>query len=492
MMNTYPGTLITISLDKIRAFDLNPRITRNPDYDEIKESIKNRGLDLPPPVTQRPGENHYIIANGGNTRLAILNELWLETHDKKYQNITCLFYPWPETQNKEQGDLHCLLGHLVENEKRGALTWIERALGVQKATEMCQHIYGSLSQTELLLKLQQDGYTISQSAYSRMIATINLLLPHIPELLYGGLPRLTAEKLLTLYSGALRVWENQYGKLSTEQQQHLPTFDDIFGMALMPFNGHLSGFVPEHIKDELAGLISQTLGIDYNIVALATDASATRRHALLGEPVPVLPEVSEQRRWQPENKPPSLTSPPASTGVTDSVEEKVPAPEEEEPETGTGNRPGDLTPCALTPVALSPPEEPASPAIEKAAPAGNYDTLWNIDPVYDNASSLAALAEQTARELAGLAGLEHLIHPSPEAGFHLAASEIPLTNEARVYWQLLSFIRGKESDAAIFWQRLILGTSTTIGLPDDCVIKVFQLIRALRRLYEKQREGVTS
>lgn len=98
-----------VALDQLRAFDLNPRITRNPNYDEIKESIRHRGLEHPPQITQRPGELFYIIANGGNTRLAILNDLWLETHDKKYWNITCYFRKWGSDQSidrrfKEKSD----------------------------------------------------------------------------------------------------------------------------------------------------------------------------------------------------------------------------------------------------------------------------------------------------------------------------------------------------------------------------------------------------
>lgn len=45
---TDKNTLISVSLDQLRTFDLNPRITRNPDYDEIKEPIRHRGLDNPP------------------------------------------------------------------------------------------------------------------------------------------------------------------------------------------------------------------------------------------------------------------------------------------------------------------------------------------------------------------------------------------------------------------------------------------------------------
>ncbi|EFC0135864.1 ParB family protein [Escherichia coli] len=137
------GILMPVALNQLRAFDLNPRLTKNTEYDEIKESIRNRGLDYPPQITQRPGESFYIIANGGNTRLAILNELWLETHDKKYWNIVCHFWKWHTDWSIEEGNLHCLLGHLVENDKRGSLTFIERALGVQSAINLYQSIRGS-------------------------------------------------------------------------------------------------------------------------------------------------------------------------------------------------------------------------------------------------------------------------------------------------------------------------------------------------------------
>ncbi|WP_414446374.1 ParB family protein [Citrobacter europaeus] len=122
-MNNDQGMLMPVALDQLRAFDLNPRITRNPNYDEIKESIRHRGLEHPPQITQRPGEPFYIIANGGNTRLAILNDLWLETHDKKYWNITCYFRKWGSDQSIEEGNLQCLMGHLIEDGMKGELIY---------------------------------------------------------------------------------------------------------------------------------------------------------------------------------------------------------------------------------------------------------------------------------------------------------------------------------------------------------------------------------
>ncbi len=74
-------TAMVVTLEQLRPYDLNPRLMRNPNYDDIKASIRQRGLDTPPPITRRPDQDYYIIANGGNTRLSILNELWRETHE---------------------------------------------------------------------------------------------------------------------------------------------------------------------------------------------------------------------------------------------------------------------------------------------------------------------------------------------------------------------------------------------------------------------------
>lgn len=108
-------TPMVVTLDQLRPYDHDPRKKRNPAYEEIKASIRERGLDAAPAITRRPGEDHYIIRNGGNTRLAILRELWSETKDERFFRISCLFRPWPS-----RGEVVMLTGHLAENELRGA------------------------------------------------------------------------------------------------------------------------------------------------------------------------------------------------------------------------------------------------------------------------------------------------------------------------------------------------------------------------------------
>src|SRR3546814_14359879 len=73
---------------------------------------------------------------------------------------------------------------------RGGLTFIERALGVEKAREFYEEESGTtLSQSELARRLAADGYPVQQSHISRMVDAVRYLLPAIPTVLYGGLGR---------------------------------------------------------------------------------------------------------------------------------------------------------------------------------------------------------------------------------------------------------------------------------------------------------------
>ena len=139
-------TPMLVTLEQLRPYEHNPRFIRNPVYDDIKASIRERGLDQPPPITRRPGEASFIIRNGGNTRLAILGELWQETRDERFFRIHCLFRPW-------SNEITALLGHLAESDLHGQLTFIERALAVAKLKTMLESDGADLSQRELARRL---------------------------------------------------------------------------------------------------------------------------------------------------------------------------------------------------------------------------------------------------------------------------------------------------------------------------------------------------
>jgi hypothetical protein len=60
-------TPMAAPIDRIPEYDRNPRRERNEAYDEIETSIRQRGFIGTLPITQRPGEPHYRVAEGGNT-----------------------------------------------------------------------------------------------------------------------------------------------------------------------------------------------------------------------------------------------------------------------------------------------------------------------------------------------------------------------------------------------------------------------------------------
>nr|WP_232735044.1 hypothetical protein [Salmonella enterica] len=64
----------------------------------------------------------------------------------------------------------------------GKLSFIERALGINKARELYQQVEKcQLSQRELAEHLKNDGYPINQSHISRMEQALEYLLPLHPR-----------------------------------------------------------------------------------------------------------------------------------------------------------------------------------------------------------------------------------------------------------------------------------------------------------------------
>lgn len=192
---------MSLTLEQLRPYDRNPRTQRNPKYDEIKASIRAVGLKQKLTVTQRPGDDRYMISDGGNTRLAILNELYKEIGDERFFHQDCHFIPW-------QGEINVLAGHLAENDNRGQLSWIERARGIYEAQRMIEEEAGEeVSQRKLTSTLQELGYTINQSHVSRMLYTIEHFLPTLPLSLDSGMGRPQIVKLIAYRQFCEECWE---------------------------------------------------------------------------------------------------------------------------------------------------------------------------------------------------------------------------------------------------------------------------------------------
>ncbi|MGL4724564.1 MAG: ParB family protein [Scandinavium sp.] len=494
------GVLMPVTLDQLRAFGLNPRLTQNRNYDAIKESVRQRGLEHLLQITKRPGDAFYVIASGGNTRLAVMNDLWLETHDKKYWDLVCIYRPWEESKSVEEGDLHCLLGHLVENEQRGSLTFIERALGVQSAADIYQGIQPACNQQTLLRMFEEEGYAISKNVLSSMLSAISYLLPHIPELLYGGLSRKTVEQILAVRSAANKFWEKHCRELPPEEEQRLPLFDDVFSLALLPFGGLDPAFSLRLLQDEVSHVVSQQLNVSFNLVTLETDLKSQKRIEMMGEAEMVIPPYSEQRHVEPKyQSKPANAEKAAPAGTTENHSSDGILPQEEPGSTDTflvdevtgassGGEPGQVVNDKLSFSAGSDTVSSRQPSTRPLL-AGAHGFYPDNDPQFDTPESLASIIDQTAWELAGHAGLEFLVTQTESGVFDIAGPEEELTNEGKLYWQMLAFLAGKLPGRAIVWRQMLLGSENApAGFSDTSLEQLFLLIRSIRRLYVKRNE----
>jgi len=510
-------TPMVVTLDELRPYDHDPRIKRNPAYEEIKASIRERGLDSALSITRRPGEKHFIIRNGGNTRLAILRELWSETKDERFFRLPCLFRPW-----SVRGEIVALTGHLAENELRGGLTFIERALGVEKAREFYEQESGAaLSQSELARRLAADGFPVQRSHITRMVDAVRYLLPAIPTVLYGGLGRHQVERLSVMRTACSRTWEHHAKGLS------LPLdFDDFFQEVLSGFDAQDDEFAPQRVQDELIGRMSELLGIGYDVLALDLTESESRHRALVSDPTP--PAL-----------PPALPQPTASTQPqpTSPSSNNTPAPPASPPPAGPAAEPGShrndrMTDDAATVRPVAAPGDLLRDHIVSPAPTterlqsiqrmvadqlgdalppdfasnvlqsipvqagGLYpiSDVWYIDAGLDTPDRLRIHIAQFAREIAGEAGLDACIEDCAGGIGFVCRAPVPAPSPSgRPALTLLASLAGQSAtDVGLDIAQLSSDLPALLHgqgdasrrLSDTALVKLFRLLRLARRLLD--------
>ncbi|MEW5713526.1 ParB family protein [Pseudomonas sp. SB113] len=476
-------TPMLVTLEQLRPYEHNPRFIRNPLYDDIKASIRERGLDQPPPITRRPGENYFIIRNGGNTRLAILGELWQETRDERFFRIHCLFRPW-------SNEITTLLGHLAESDLHGQLTFIERALAVAKLKIMLESDGETLSQRELARRLAAGGYPISQSHISRMLDTLEYLLPAIPQTLYAGLGKPKIERLISLRSQAEQTW-NRY-----------PTdaiaFPEFWLDTLGQFDADPESFDLERVQDELLERMSRLLGQSYRILSL--ELSDTQR-VIRTPGVVVTPSENSHPSSIDETAAGPLSPKTTVTRTqTDTAREELLTL----PETNVAsavNSPSRIQQIREQ-IDRDTAPEPA-PTVETCT----FDDIWFIAPTLDTPEPLRFAIAELAREMATYAGHpESIIDQKYGLGFALNMEQLDLAapRATGVHLMLLALMRAqdevnwddrKQLPSALFGQ-LLLGVyqlplpdrpALDVGLerlPDGLLIKLYRLIRLARRLID--------
>ena len=495
-------TPMLVTLEQLRPYEHNPRFIRNPLYEDIKASIRERGLDQPPPITRRPGEANFIIRNGGNTRLAILGELWQETRDERFFRIHCLFRPW-------SNEFSALLGHLAESDLHGQLTFIERALAIAKLKSMLEPDGVVLSQRDLARRLAAGGYPISQSHISRMLDTLEHLLPAIPQTLYAGLGKPQIERLIGLRSQAERTW-NRHPTATV-------AFTEFWLETLGYFDTEPELFDLEQIQDELLERMGRMLGQSYRMLAL--DLSDTQR--VISTPGDVVTTPPENNLLPCDEKVAAESGPSELRTIEQKLQPITPEPHPKLTDTRPQTEPtreGLLTPAETNVVsAVSPLSRvqqireqigrDTATEVTQTVETCTIDDVWTIAPALDSPKQLRLAIAGLAREMATYAGHpESIIDQKLGLGFALNIEHLDLAapRATGIHLLLLALLRAqddvnwedrKQLPSALFGQ-LLLGVyqlpltdrpAVDVGLerlPDSLLVKLYRLIRLARRLID--------
>ncbi|KGQ30051.1 hypothetical protein P375_11025 [Gallibacterium genomosp. 2] len=438
---------ITVTLSQLRPFDDNPRKHKNPKYNEIKESIRMRGLDFPPNITKRPNDNFYIISDGGNSRLQALYELYQETNDPQYYSITCLYKPY-------SGAIHCLIGHLAENDLRGDLTFIERALALQKIRQsFSQEKDSSLSLRKFSELLKDNGYIISHQHLSKMDRCIELLYPAIPNVLSNGLGKPQIEKLLQLFD------KTKETLIHIDKKEFLNVWIDT----LNEFDN--DAFNIDSIKKQLDKHVSKKFNINH-IDKQGTQAESKNN----GQ------EIHEEK----------IISVANGDINNESVEQNI------------------LTQFGVTSSQshnLSLSEQRKKRAQQNGIAFANtgcqpVDDIWQIFPAFDSPEKIKFEMFGLATDIANLTNLKPYLHT---LGRDFSFTLDPLSTDEHddlsiSIHGLLSIVASDAHKEILNWQideSLLLGLTHNPIITDELLVKIFRLIRITRQLRQHLRGALS-
>lgn len=402
-------TRIRINLDKVIAYRRNPRRTRNPRYDEIKESIRNAGLDHPPVVTRESPSDPYMIKKGGNTRLSILRELWEETGDRKYYEFDCDFEPWTS-------DFKNLISHMIENEMKGDTLFIERALAAYEIKIELEAEKGELSIRELARLITAEGWTMKDTNLGQMLYAHENLFPVIPEAFWSGIGMDRVKKIKKLLETCKTFWESV-------AQENEGTFDEIWKPVFAALDG--DGLDVDKAEYELCSAMSAKLNSP--VLQLRAEVQAIGEGLSKGgnRPKDIITEANAQAQLDKQS----------GTGATKPPAQPKRAPVESPPDAGN-NQETDTSPENEN--AQDGPE-----AANKSVPVVRhvYGDLSSLQYLLDyEVSSLKELAYQAAVDYADTVGLSEHVDYLEEDGWHTGYRMLPptqLDSDLILYWVTL-------------------------------------------------------
>lgn len=496
------NTAHEFTLDQLCANPDNPRKTRNPRYDEIKASIRARGLDSVPLVTRDPRlpEGIWTFSDGGNTRYEIMRELWDETGDARFYRMTCVVKPWA-------GRFQCLTGHLAENETHGQLTFIDKALSVQEARLLLEEDKGKkVSLRELATALTKNGLPVHYSSVCRMEDVVTHIYPWMPELLRSGFGGQELRHLLKLRKSAESVWEKHQAEKFIETDT---AFTQVFGMCCSKFDDPELWSL-EMFRDELIGDLTQAfpceeLNYDGWLLELKgnskPDALDPEKYSPLATANETVPEAESQEAG---HEIPIKTELQQSETAPNFADNSPGFENPDDNEKRAEKRNGELDPSGQTSVApdSSCVQSDIQPSLvndpaEVTEPQDNAvtDSLWHVNALQDDIDHLQNLSWRLSWEIASAHGCGDDLEPACDSetspGFRIVSASH--ASDVAIFLASLTGV-SHYTEGGNLSTVLLIGSSESASplFNDEQTLTLFRLIRILRRLRELQRLNAAS
>ncbi len=436
-------TPVQVEVTCIKVYERNPRRGENPEYDRIKASIRDHGLDQPLVITCRPGETEYVVHTGGNTRLRILKQLYEETGEARFYRIQCLLRPWTRESD-------VLLAHLRENELRGRLIFIDKARAVIEARALLGEELGiRVTQRRLEAELRQAGYSISHSRISQMEYAVGSLLPRIPEALEAGLGKLQVERIRTLERAAGNLWKRYC-------PEYEGTFDMVFTALCRRYDG--PDWDTRILQAALETEIAQEAERSIHAMRTALDAELEGREVTFPEPEP-----------EPSPEPPAGARRDPGPGAAD-----FPL----HPDTGTV-RAGPGLPRPIRPVLPGSPVPPRDLSYDPVDAGSPVDRVVAMDLPAPDLKTLRSQAWGLAARLARRNGIGDLVLPLPDTGLGFGLCDVPDPGPGEFPGD------GYPGQVCTLWWQLAACSEMTVASPAS-VAPALPLDCALRKALEDQ------
>jgi ParB family protein of integrating conjugative element (PFGI_1 class) len=206
------GTSFEVPVTELFPYEHNPRKATHEAYQELKESIRAHGILQALTVTRRPGDKRYLLYAGGNTRLQIIQELWAETGDARYERTRVVYRAW-------RGEAWVLVAHLAENNLRSDMSFWDKARGIMRLKAEFEAERGAaLSIRQLEAALKEAGYPVSLSvlsSYRFATETLAAIGPHLSGL-------------------AIRTIQPRFNSLKRVAERFGMSESDLYGQGLDP------------------------------------------------------------------------------------------------------------------------------------------------------------------------------------------------------------------------------------------------------------------